>query len=196
MAFLRYHASLEIVGGTIVTYYTVIESPIEPLLLTSDGRALTGLWMDVPLEKPWVREGWTRSDDAAPFDETSRQLALYFQGKLTQFDLPLAARGTPFQQRVWEELKNIPYGTTISYGELARRMGQPSASRAVGMANGRNPIGIIVPCHRVIGANGKLTGYGGGLPRKEALLALEASVTATEPQRYPCGAGERVLDLF
>jgi methylated-DNA-[protein]-cysteine S-methyltransferase len=196
MAFLRYHASLEIVGGTIVTYYTVIESPIEPLLLTSDGRALTGLWMGVLPQRPGVSEGWTRSDDAAPFAETSRQLALYFEGSLTEFDLPLAARGTPFQQRVWDELKIIPYGTTISYGELARRMGQPSASRAVGMANGRNPIGIIVPCHRVIGANGKLTGYGGGLPRKEALLALEASVTATEPQRYPCGAGERVLDLF
>ena len=179
-----------------MTYYTIIESPIDPLLLISDGRALTGLLMGVPLQCPWVREGWTRSDDAAPFAETSRQLALYFQGRLTQFDLPLAARGTPFQQRVWEELKTIPYGTTISYSELARRIGQPSASRAVGMANGRNPIGIIVPCHRVIGANGKLTGYGGGLPRKEVLLAFEASVTATGPQCFLGCAEERVLDLF
>jgi methylated-DNA-[protein]-cysteine S-methyltransferase len=178
-----------------VTYYTLIESPIEPLLLTSDGTALTGLWMNVPRQSPWVSEGWTRSDDAAPFAEASRQLALYFEGRLTQFDLPLAARGTPFQQRVWEELKTIPYGATVSYGELARRIGQPSASRAVGMANGRNPIGIIVPCHRVIGANGKLTGYGGGLPRKEALLALEASVSATGPKRCLDGGRERVLAL-
>jgi methylated-DNA-[protein]-cysteine S-methyltransferase len=168
-----------------MTYYTCIETPIDPILLTSDGTALTGLYMDLDRPGPRVRKDWVRSDDAAPLAEARRQMALYFEGKLSQFDLPLALSGTPFQQQVWEALKEIPYGATISYGELARRIGQPSASRAVGMANGRNPIGIIVPCHRVIGANGKLTGYGGGLPRKEALLAFEASVLATGPQPFP-----------
>jgi methylated-DNA-[protein]-cysteine S-methyltransferase len=178
-----------------MTYYTCIESPIDPILLTSDGTALTGLYMDLDRLDPRVRKDWVRSKDVAPLVETARQLSLYFQGKLTQFDLPLAMPGTPFQQSVWEELKRIPYGTTISYGELARRIGQPHASRAVGMANGSNPIGIIVPCHRVIGANGKLTGYGGGLPRKEALLTFEASVAANGPQPFRTGGRELVLDL-
>jgi methylated-DNA-[protein]-cysteine S-methyltransferase len=176
-------------------YYTFVESPIEPILLTSDGQSLTGVYMDVPKRNPRIGEDWVRGDDAAPFPEARRQLACYFEGKLTQFDLPLAATGTPFQQQVWQALKAIPYGTTLSYGEVARRIGTPSASRAVGMANGRNPIGIIVPCHRVIGANGKLIGYGGGLPRKEALLAFEAAVAAKGPQVFPCGTGEGVLDL-
>ena len=105
--------------------------------------------------------------------ETIRQLRAYFSGKLEQFDLPLAPEGTPFQLEVWRRLCEIPYGETISYGELARRIGNPNASRAVGLANGSNPIAIIIPCHRVIGSNGKLTGYGGGLPIKEKLLALE-----------------------
>ena len=102
-----------------------------------------------------------------------RQLKAYFAGELENFDLSLSPQGTPFQQKVWSELQKIPYGKTISYGELARRIGNPKASRAVGLANGSNPISIVIPCHRVIGANGKLTGYGGGLPIKEKLLALE-----------------------
>ncbi len=102
-----------------------------------------------------------------------RQLRVYFAGELKEFDLPLAPDGTPFQQKVWRELCKIPYGETISYGELARRIDNPNASRAVGLANGSNPIPIIIPCHRVIGSNGKLTGYGGGLPIKEKLIALE-----------------------
>jgi methylated-DNA-[protein]-cysteine S-methyltransferase len=178
-----------------MTYYTCIETPIDPIFLTSDGTALTGLYMNPDQLSPRMREGWIRSQDAPPLAEAARQIALYFEGKLTQFDLPLATSGTPFQQQVWEELKAIPYGATISYGELARRIGQPHASRAVGMANGRNPVGIIVPCHRVIGANGKLTGYGGGLPRKEALLEFEAVVAARGPQPFPSRAGERALDL-
>lgn len=105
--------------------------------------------------------------------EVIRQLHGYFSGELESFDLELSPQGTPFQQRVWKELLKIPYGETISYGELARRIGNPNASRAVGLANGSNPIPIIIPCHRVIGSNGKLTGYGGGLPIKERLLALE-----------------------
>ena len=103
-----------------------------------------------------------------------QQLDAYFAGELQTFDLPLHMAGTPFQKQVWQGLLTIPYGTTISYAELARRIGRPGASRAVGAANGRNPIGIIVPCHRVIGANGTLTGYGGGLDRKEWLIAHEA----------------------
>jgi methylated-DNA-[protein]-cysteine S-methyltransferase len=179
-----------------MTHYTFVESPIEPILLTSDGKSLTGVYMNVPKRNPHIGEDWVRSDDAAPFPEARRQLALYFEGELTQFDLPLAAAGTPFQQQVWEALKAIPYGVTLSYGEVARRIGMPSASRAVGMANGRNPIGIIVPCHRVIGASGKLTGYGGGLPRKQALLAFEAAVAARGPQAFPGGTGEEILDLL
>ena len=114
---------------------------------------------------------WTK--DSTPFAEPIRQLRAYFAGELEAFDLPLAPQGTPFQLKVWNRLCDIPYGETISYGELARRIGNPNASRAVGLANGSNPIPIIIPCHRVIGSNGKLTGYGGGLPIKEKLLALE-----------------------
>jgi methylated-DNA-[protein]-cysteine S-methyltransferase len=161
-----------------MTCYTWYESPIGSILLTSDGTSLTSLYLTAHPHELTVDPDWVRRDDAAPFAEVKRQLADYFDGRLTEFDLPIATRGTAFQERVWEELQKIPFGVTISYGELARRIGQPSASRAVGLANGRNPIAIIVPCHRVIGANGKLTGYGGGLSRKEALLALEATVVA------------------
>jgi methylated-DNA-[protein]-cysteine S-methyltransferase len=157
-----------------MTYITCFESPIQSIWLTSDGEALTGVYLGEHSEgRPFIRR-----DDVAPFAEAKRQLAAYFDGRLTEFDLPLVPHGTEFQQRVWEELKRIPYGATISYGELARRVGCPNGSRAVGLANGRNPIAIIVPCHRVIGANGQLTGYGGGLSLKKALLALEASVQA------------------
>jgi methylated-DNA-[protein]-cysteine S-methyltransferase len=161
----------------LTTYYTTCESPIQTILLTSDGTALTGLYMVEQRHGPQIGADWVRQDDAIPFAEAKRQLAAYFAGELTVFDLPLAPQGTDFQRRVWEELTRIPYGVTLSYGELARRIGQPGSSRAVGLANGRNPISIIVPCHRVIGANGKLVGYGGGLPRKEALLAHEAALS-------------------
>jgi methylated-DNA-[protein]-cysteine S-methyltransferase len=115
-------------------------------------------------------------DDGA-FPQAVEQLEAYFAGELTAFDLALRLDGTDFERRVWDQLLAIPYGETLSYGEVARRLGQPTASRAVGLANGRNPIGIIVPCHRVIGADGTLTGYGGGLPRKRALLDLESART-------------------
>jgi methylated-DNA-[protein]-cysteine S-methyltransferase len=124
-------------------------------------------------------EGWR--EDPAPLAEAVRQLRAYFAGELREFNLALAPEGTPFQLRVWRELCNIPYGTTISYGELARRVGSPKGSRAVGLANGANPISIVVPCHRVIGSNGKLTGYGGGLENKKLLLELET--TGTESAR-------------
>ncbi len=155
------------------TYYTYFDSPIQPLLLTSDGTALTGLFMVAHKHGPEVEAGWVQSDEAAPFAEAKQQLGAYFAGRLTTFDLPLALGGTAFQRRVWDELRRVPHGETVSYGELARRIGQPTACRAVGLANGRNPLSIIVPCHRVVGASGKLIGYAGGMPRKEALLALE-----------------------
>jgi methylated-DNA-[protein]-cysteine S-methyltransferase len=156
--------------------YTTFKCPLNTLLLTANDTGLTGLYLNS--DAPDLQLNGTPCDDLALFVEAKRQLTAYFEGKLTQFDLPLAPDGTEFQQRVWAELQNIPFGETISYGELARRIGNPNASRAVGLANGRNPLSIIIPCHRVIGANGKLTGYSGGLSRKERLLQLEAEVLA------------------
>ena len=148
------------------------ESPIGRLLLTSDGSALTGLYME-PSRKAPSTEDWTQDVTVAPLSAAVRQLTEYFAGSRRAFDLPLRLQGTDFQRRVWRELTEIPYGKTWSYGELAKRIDSPSASRAVGLANGRNPISILVPCHRVIGADGSLTGYGGGLDRKRWLLAHE-----------------------
>ena len=153
---------------------TMFESPIGALLLMSDGASLIGLHTDNDKHRPARRNEWIHDQTAEPFGRTIAQLRAYFDGRLTAFDLPLAAQGTPFQTTVWKELCNIPYGHTISYAELARRIGRPSASRAVGHCNARNPVSIIVPCHRVIGADRSLTGYAGGLDRKRALLAHEA----------------------
>lgn len=149
------------------------DSPVGPLALIAEADALCGLYF--PGRGPAVVASSPTAGPthAALFDEARRQLDAYFAGDLLQFDLPLAPRGTDFQQHVWQLLRQIPYGTTISYGELARRVGDPNASRAVGAANGKNPISIIVPCHRVIGADGKLTGFGGGLGTKRTLLELE-----------------------
>jgi methylated-DNA-[protein]-cysteine S-methyltransferase len=158
------------------TYYTIKPSPVDDLLLVSDGNALTGLSMEQTRNGRAVEASWKR--DPGPFREVVRQLQAYFEGELQQFDLPILLRGTDFQQVVWAALQKLRFGERISYGELARRIGRPSASRAVGLANGRNPIGIIVPCHRVIGAGGSLTGYGGGLGRKQWLLEHEASFAA------------------
>lgn len=158
-------------------YFTIYESPIQSLRLVSNGRSLIGIYMMSEKHHLIPHSDWTEDDSIAPFPETKQQLAAYFAGSLTEFDLPLQMQGTTFQQRVWSALKAIPSGTTISYGELALQIGQPKASRAVGLANGRNPLSIIVPCHRVIGANGKLTGYGGGIERKQWLLNHEHSVS-------------------
>ncbi len=152
--------------------YTKIESPVGPLLLAGDERGLCQLQFAAGKRKTVVPHGWIR--DEGLFLAAIRQLRAYFSGKLKQFDLMLTPEGTPFQLLVWKQLQEIPYGETISYGELARRIDRPQAARAVGLANGSNPIAIIIPCHRVIGANGTLTGYGGGLPIKEKLLALES----------------------
>ena len=153
--------------------YTTIDSPIGELLLLGDGRRLHGLYMQGARKPMRIAPGWGRAP--AAFAAVSEQLDQYFAGHRTSFDVPLAMDGTPFQLRVWGALRDIGYGETISYGELARRVGQPSAARAVGLANGCNPISVIVPCHRVIGADGALTGYGGGIERKRLLLELEAN---------------------
>ncbi|HEX6359420.1 methylated-DNA--[protein]-cysteine S-methyltransferase [Actinophytocola sp.] len=151
--------------------HTVMDSPVGPLTLVATDGVLSGVYMDEQRHRP-MAELFGPRDDSHSHDAIE-QLAAYFAGDLKEFDVPLTLAGTDFQRRVWTELRQIPYGETISYGELAQRLGRPSASRAVGTANGRNPISIIVPCHRVIGSTGSLTGYGGGLPRKRYLLSFE-----------------------
>ena len=148
---------------------TRIESPLGPLVLAADDSGLRRITF-ARGEQEFVA---SRNEDAGLLQEPIRQLWAYFAGEIEKFDLVLSPAGTPFQQGVWRRLCDIPYGRTISYGELARHIGNPKASRAVGLANGSNPIPIVIPCHRVVGSNGKLTGYGGGLPIKEKLLALE-----------------------
>ena len=157
------------------TLYDRLDTPIGELLLTSNGRALTGVYMESHVRGPRPAADWHR--DAGALALAAEQLRAYFAAELHDFALDLEPTGTEFQQRVWSALRTIPYGTTISYAELAQRIGMPSASRAVGAANGQNPISIIIPCHRVIGADGSLTGYGGGLPRKRWLLAHETKST-------------------
>lgn len=150
--------------------YRTIDSPIGPLTLAGRDGVLTHLRMVDQTYEP-SRADWIEDDSA--FATTAEQLGAYFAGELCDFDVEMDMLGTGFQQRVWRALLTIPYGQTRSYGEIARQIGAPGAARAVGLANGHNPIAIIVPCHRVIGASGKLTGYGGGLDRKQTLLALE-----------------------
>jgi len=151
-------------------------SPLGRLELESDGTAL--LRIRLPGERPRPADGRPRRSDPDAFTAVIAQLDEYFAGTRRTFDLPLAPAGTPFQQRVWALLREIPWGQTISYAELARRSGNPAASRAVGAANGRNPLPIVVPCHRVIGSNGALTGYAGGLEAKRTLLAVEGIAVA------------------
>jgi len=177
----------------------VVGSPIGALLLTGDGHALTGLWMLDAGRYPGrglgrlgglgglgdlrdlgdlgdLRDGAGLTPSPAAFREAAAQLEAYFAGELKEFTVPLAPSGTPFQLAVWTELTKIPYGSTVSYGDIARALGKrPVAARAVGLANGANPISVIVPCHRVFGSDGSLTGYGGGLERKELLLRLEGA---------------------
>jgi methylated-DNA-[protein]-cysteine S-methyltransferase len=157
-------------------FYSELDSPIGTLLLRGDGRVLTGLFMDEQRHRPALPDGCERND--AAFRAVREQLNAYFTGKLQKFDVALAGEGSPFQRTVWTALCQIPFGETESYGGLARRIGNANASRAVGLANGKNPIGIIVPCHRVVGANGSLTGYGGGLERKQWLLEHERRYAA------------------
>lgn len=163
------------VHGLSITY-CVIDSPVGKLLLAGKNQCLELLSFQngkhpTKLEASWI-------NDERPFKETIRQLKAYFSGTLKKFTLKTAPQGTPFQRQVWLALRAIPYGKTLSYGDIAKAIGKPKASRAVGAANGKNPISIIVPCHRVIGSTGKLVGYGGGLPIKETLLTLEGKYKA------------------
>ncbi|MCH9668211.1 MAG: methylated-DNA--[protein]-cysteine S-methyltransferase [Actinomycetia bacterium] len=161
--------------------YRTVDSPIGKLTLAGAAGRIRHLRMVDQTHEP-DRTGWQPDDTA--FAEAVEQLEEYFGGQRTEFELELELLGTPFQRRVWSALLTIPYGQTRSYGQIASQLDAPGASRAVGLANGRNPIGIIVPCHRVIGANGSLTGYGGGLNRKQALLDLETGKSSTIPTRF------------
>ena len=157
--------------------HVVVDSPIGPLTLVERDGALAGVYVEDHRARP------TEEAVSAPtgvLAEAARQLEDYFAGRRTTFDLPLDLGGTHFQRRVWARLQEIPYGETATYGELARELGSPGASRAVGLANGRNPVSIVVPCHRVVGSSGKLIGYAGGLSRKQVLLELERG--AREPR--------------
>lgn len=184
-------------AATATTLYSTMPSPIGELTLVSDGSALIGIYMTrqrpappndggmdaaaavAVLPESVVRADWVRDDHG--LREARRQLEAYFAGELELFDLPVAMHGTPFQLRVWEALRSIPFGETVSYAEIARRIGNATAVRAVGAANGRNPVPIVVPCHRVIGADGSLTGYGGGIERKKWLLAHEGRARPSLP---------------
>ena len=153
-----------------MTTYTTYESPLGTLLLVAEDGVIVRLALPGATPEP----SWSRDDKG--FGEAREQLADYFAGKRRDFDLPLAPRGTRFEMKVWDALRKIPYGETVSYGDIARAIGNPRGARAVGQANNRNPIAIVVPCHRVIASGGKIGGYGGGVPAKRKLLELEQGV--------------------
>ena len=163
-------------------HYRIVDSPVGPLTLAGVDGVLHHLRMTGQTHEP-DRSGWQPAADGA-FADVAEQLSAYIAGELTGFDVALSLAGTDFQRRVWAALRTIPYGETRSYGQIAAQLGAPGASRAVGLANGRNPIGIIVPCHRVIGAGGAMTGYGGGLDRKRLLLALERHRAPAQPALF------------
>lgn len=161
--------------------YTLIESPIDELLIVAEGDAIVSLQMATHRgEARQLDPRWERADSDPLLTRTAAQLDEYFARKRIAFDLPLRPAGTDFQKRVWNALLDIEIGQTMSYGELATQLGDAGASRAVGLANGRNPIAIIIPCHRVIGADGSLTGFGGGLERKRYLLEMEGAIKKVE----------------
>jgi methylated-DNA-[protein]-cysteine S-methyltransferase len=155
-------------------YYDYIPSPQGRMLLVADEKALTRASFVGQKYAPRVAKDWTRDAAHAPIAKAKRELAEYFAGRRKRFSVKLAPRGTPFQRQVWKAIAGVGFGRTIPYAELARRAGRPGSARAAGAATGRNPIGVIVPCHRIVGSNGALTGYAGGLAKKKALLALEA----------------------
>jgi len=163
--------------GTTRRAHTVMDSPVGALTLVASDGTLSGLYMELQRHRPPQDTFGDR--DPGPFAGAVTQIEEYFAGTRTDFNLPITLAGTEFQRRVWVELRQIPHGQTVSYGELADRLGRPTASRAVGLANGKNPIGIIVPCHRVVGSTGGLTGYGGGLRRKQLLLDFEREIRGT-----------------
>jgi len=158
-------------GPPVHRTHTAVDSPVGPLTLVGADGVLSGLYLDRQRYRPPM-ETFGEPDDT-PFGQVIDQLAEYFAGQRSEFSVPVSLSGTEFQRTVWTALRDIPYGETVSYGELAARIGRPAAARAVGLANGKNPISIIVPCHRVVGSTGDLTGYGGGLNRKQYLLDFE-----------------------
>jgi methylated-DNA-[protein]-cysteine S-methyltransferase len=172
------------------TYFTDMPSPVGRLTLVGENDELLGIYFE---NAALTTESWARDDGRLA--GAVRQLDEYFAGRRTRFDLPLAPRGTPFQRAVWAQLLRIPFGETWSYGQLARAVGKPSASRAVGAANGRNPLSIVVPCHRVIGADGSMTGYGGEVRRKVKLLELEARVAGRQLSLLAADAGRVERDV-
>lgn len=156
-----------------MTSFTRFETPLGILIAVAKDGALTGLYFNDEKHAIPIQPDWHEDAGAAPLPSVARQLEEYFAGARDTFDVALAAEGTEFQRRIWREIARIPFGETITYAELARRAGSPGSSRAAGAATGRNPISIIVPCHRVVGSDGSLTGYAGGLPRKTRLLEIE-----------------------
>ena len=156
------------------TWYTLLDTPFGALCIAGTTQGLTHVEFQDGERPLWPRPEW--QEDQGVLDEAREQLQAYFKGRRQRFTLPVTPEGTPFQQRVWRELQEIPWGTTTTYREIAERLGQPAAVRAVGHANGRNPIAIVIPCHRVVGANGRLTGYAGGIATKRRLLQLEGAL--------------------
>lgn len=159
-------------------YYDYYQSPRGRILLVADDHALTGVYFTGQKYHPRIDETWKRTDQHAPLRQAKHELSEYFDGKRTRFTVKLAPQGTPFQRAVWKAIVGVRFGHTIAYAELAQRAGYPGSARAAGTATGRNPIGIIVPCHRIVGSNGSLTGYAGGLSKKRALLALEGRASS------------------
>jgi methylated-DNA-[protein]-cysteine S-methyltransferase len=157
--------------------YTEIDSPIGRLLIHGTDKGVSGILMTKHGRFEEKRADWRRDD--ARWSGVAKQLREYFAGRRRDFDFPLDVRGTDFQKKVWKALRSIPFGRTVSYGDIAKKIGNPKAMRAVGLANGKNPVAVVVPCHRVIGADGSLTGYGGGLERKKILLDLESHTLAS-----------------
>jgi len=157
-------------------YYDYYQSPRGRILLVADDQALTGVYFAGQKYHPRINGKWRRADRHEPLRQAKRELSEYFDGKRTRFTIKLAPQGTPFQRAVWKAIAGVRFGQTIAYAELAARAGYPGSARAAGAATGRNPISIIVPCHRIVGSNGSLTGYAGGLAKKRALLALEGCV--------------------
>jgi methylated-DNA-[protein]-cysteine S-methyltransferase len=162
--------------GIIVRYYDLYESPHGRMLLVADGEGLSGVYFDGQKYLPQVEREWRRDARHAPLRQAKRELSEYFGREREHFETALAPEGTPFQRSVWKAISTVGFGETVTYSELARRAGCPGSARAAGAATGRNPISIIVPCHRIVGSNGSLTGYAGGLERKSALLALESGI--------------------
>ena len=163
-----------------MTAYSRIKTPLGPMIIALRDTSLAGAWFEGQKHFPTRDATWVEVAHAEVLDEATRELDEYFAGRRTTFAVPLAGRGTPFQQEVWRAIAAVPYGDTITYGELARRVGHPRGVRAAGAATGRNPLSIFVPCHRIVGADGRLTGYAGGLDRKRALLARERDAQALQ----------------